>query len=364
MKFTVVASDFAAGLVRAQSVVEKRTTIPILANIKLETVGSELRLTATDLDIEIVIGVKATITEPGVITVPAHLLNDFIRKLPRDAEVKCEIVDDTLKVSSGRTRVTLQTLPAVDFPELSKVEASHRFDLQASDIATLFGTPRFAISTEETRYYLNGIYLHVIEDKMIAAATDGHRLAKIQMDVPAGAEGMPGIIVPRKSVLEILRLLDSVAETIKVELSNTKISMEIGSISFVSKLIDGTFPDYDRVIPKGNNTVADIIRADLGAAIDRVGTVADDKSRAVKFSFSNGKLGLSAKSETGTAEDEITVGYDAPDLEIGFNGRYVSDILAQLPDEFRIAMSDAGAPVVITSEKAPNATFVLMPMRV
>lgn len=365
-KATVNRDAFLKCIGRVYRVIARRNTIPILDNVLIRPEAGSLMLRATDLDIQIVSSVEAKAEAGPGITVPAHTLHDIVRKLPDGSEVTIEAKSDaSVIVKAGRSRFTLQTLPETDFPELAAGDLAHRFDIAAADFKRLIERTQFAISTEETRYYLNGIYLHVEEGKLRGVATDGHRLALLDLAAPAGAEKIPGVIIPRKTVGEVQRLLDG-AQAVTVGLSEGKIRFTAGEVVLTSKLIDGTFPDYRRVIPQNNDKALGVVRADLAEAVDRVSTVASEKGRAIKLMLSSGKLDLSVTSpDNGSAAEELEVGYDAEPMEIGFNARYLLDILSQIEgDEAVIRLDTPGSPTIIESKEGNGARFVLMPMRV
>lgn len=365
-KATVNRDAFLRCIGRVYRVIARRNTIPILDNVLIRPEAGRLVLRATDLDIQIVSSVEAKAEAGPGITVPAHTLHDIVRKLPDGSEVTIEAKSaSSVVVKAGRSRFTLQTLPEADFPELAAGDLAHRFDIAATDLKRMIERTQFAISAEETRYYLNGIYLHVEEGKLRGVATDGHRLALLDLAAPAGAEKIPGVIIPRKTVGEVQRLLDG-AQTVTIELSEGKIRFTAGEVVLTSKLIDGTFPDYRRVIPQNNDKALGVVRADLAEAVDRVSTVASEKGRAIKLTLSHGKLDLSVTSpDNGSAAEELEVGYDAEPMEIGFNARYLLDILSQVEgDEAVIRLDTPGSPTIIESKDGNGARFVLMPMRV
>ncbi|MEI6557746.1 MAG: DNA polymerase III subunit beta [Rhodospirillaceae bacterium] len=377
MNITIERAALLRSLGHVQSVVERRTTIPVLSNVLLIARDSELSLAATDMDLEIVEAVPAVVTRPGLITAPAHTLYEIVRKLPDGAQIEldCDAGSSLLTLRSGRSQFRLGCLPADDFPQLSAGGFIHSFELAAADLRALVDHTRFAISTEETRYYLNGIYVHagrsMIEGGgevpvLRAVATDGHRLARIELPLPEGASAIPGVIIPRKTVAEIRKLIDEAAARIEVSLSETKIRVAFDSIAVTSKLIDGTFPDYERVIPVGNDKVMVVKAKPFAAAVDRVATISTEKSRAVKLSLHTDTLTLSATSpEAGSATEEIEVNYRGVPLEIGFNSRYLLDIVQQISgDDARFIMADAAAPTIIRDIADSGALFVLMPMRV
>ncbi|MGN6146698.1 MAG: DNA polymerase III subunit beta, partial [Mesorhizobium sp.] len=365
-------SNLLKSLNHVHRVVERRNTIPILSNVLLSAEGGSLEMKATDLDLEINEATPAKVEQAGATTVPAHLLYDIVRKLSEGAEVMLKTDEDgnAMSVISGRSSFRLQCLPQSDFPELSAGSFPHIFRLDATALKALIDKTQFAISTEETRYYLNGIYLHAMEVggklKLRSVATDGHRLARAELDAPAGSEGMPGIIIPRKTVSELQKLVDDPDVAVTVELSDTKIRFTIGSVVLTSKLIDGTFPDYQRVIPTGNDKKLVIDRQTFAAAVDRVSTISSERGRAVKLAIADGQLTLTVNNpDSGSATEELAADYSSDPLEIGFNARYLLDVAAQLTgSEARFMLADAGSPTLIHDTSDENTLYVLMPMRV
>src|SRR5918997_842180 len=372
MKVTVERAALLRSLGHVHRVVERRNTIPILSNVLLRGDGEGLRLKATDLDIEVTETSPADASERGATTVPAHVIYDIVRKLPEGGQISLEIAGDAgqMQIRSGRSRFMLQALPESDFPDLAAGDLPHRFTLPAADLKRLIEKTQFAISTEETRYYLNGIYLHTLEaggsTVMRAVATDGHRLARVEIPAPRGSEGMPGVIIPRKAVAEIVKLVEDGSESITIELSSAKVRMTFDGVVLTSKLIDGSFPDYQRVIPAGNDKLLVVERADFAKAVDRVSTISSERGRAVKLAIGEGRLMLSVNNpDSGSATEEIEVDYDAAPLDIGFNARYLLDITAQLDgDTALFKLADPGSPTIVQDREGPTALYVLMPMRV
>ena len=368
MKVTIERAQLAKSLAHVHRVVERRNTIPILANVLLRAGKSNVELKATDLDLEIVETAPGEGKQTGSTTVPAHMIYDIVRKLPEGAQVELQSAADgtQLQVRAGRSKFTLQALPETDFPDLAAGEMTHSFTIASADLKRLIDRTQFAISTEETRYYLNGIYLHAIEDKLRAVATDGHRLAQAEIKAPKGTKGMPGIIIPRKTVTEVQRLIDDAGEEVKIELSATKIRFALGNAVLTSKLIDGTFPDYARVIPAANDKTLIVDKGEFMSAVDRVSTVSSERGRAVKLALTDGKLTLSViNPDSGSATEELEVEYGAEALDIGFNGRYLLDILQQVEGEkARLKLADPGSPTLIEDMETAGALYVLMPMRV
>ena len=372
MKVTLERAALLKSLGHVHRVVERRNTIPILANVLLRAANGRLQLKATDLDLEVTESLAADVGQAGATTLPAHVLYDIVRKLPDGAQVSLEMTGEAgqLLLRSGRSRFNLQSMPESDFPDLNAGDLSHRFVLPAGDLKKLIDKTQFAISTEETRYYLNGIYVHTTEVDghvmLRAVATDGHRLARVETPAPSGSAGMPGVIVPRTAVAEVQKLVEDVNAEVVVELSTTKIRFIFGDVVLTSKLIDGTFPDYARVIPANNDKRLIIDCAPFAAAVDRVSTISSERGRAVKLSLTDGRLTLSVTNpDSGSAMEELEVEYESGALDIGFNARYLLDITSQLDSDtalFRLA--DAGSPTVIQDRDGAAALYVLMPMRV
>ncbi|MBD8553819.1 DNA polymerase III subunit beta [Rhizobium sp. CFBP 8762] len=372
MRITLERSNLLKSLNHVHRVVERRNTIPILSNVLLRADGETLAMKATDLDLEITEATPASVGQAGATTVPAHLLYDIVRKLSDGSEVALATNPDggTMTVTSGRSKFSLQCLPEADFPDLTAGTFTHTFKLKATDLKMLIDRTQFAISTEETRYYLNGIFIHTIESKgqlkLRAVATDGHRLARADVEAPSGSEGMPGIIIPRKTVGELQKLVDNPDLIVTVEVSDAKIRFTIGSIVMTSKLIDGTFPDYQRVIPANNDKELKIDCESFAKAVDRVSTISSERGRAVKLALNDGQLTLTVNNpDSGSATEELAVGYESDALEIGFNAKYLLDITAQLSgSEAVFLLADSGSPTLVRDMAGDDALYVLMPMRV
>ena len=367
MKATIERAVLLKSLGHVQSVVERRNTIPILSNVLLEArEDGSLRLMATDLDLQVDESVPANVAQPGAITVSAHTFFDIVRKLPEGSQVELTAAEGKMQVVAGRSRFNLSTLPRDDFPVIAEGELPTRFELPAATLREIIEKTRFAISSEETRYYLMGIFFHVIDDQLRAAATDGHRLARVTVGRPDGAEGMPDVIVPRKALQDLYRLLEELEGTVEISLSPTKIRFGLGSAILTSKLIDGTFPDYNRVIPTGNDKLLKLDPKSFSAGVDRVSTIASEKTRAVKISVDRDKVTLSVTSpENGVATEELAADYGSDGIEIGFNAKYLLDILGEIDgDIVEVHLADAAAPTLLRENDKSNALYVLMPMRV
>jgi DNA polymerase-3 subunit beta len=372
MKLTIERSDLLNALSHVQNVVERRNTIPILSNVLMEASGSEITFVATDLDIEAVDSADAQISSEGAITAPAGTLFDVVRKLPSGADVELELNPENrrLSIRSGRSNFALPTLPATDFQTMTGDDNAVTFDVEAAELRRLIDKTRFAISTEETRYYLNGVYLHIADGEngkvLRAVATDGHRLALADSTAPTGTDTLDGVIVPRKAVGEVRRLIDSEDGDVSISVSETKIVFRAGRTILTSKLIDGSFPDYQRVIPKGNDKRLIIDNKSFEAAVDRVSTVSAERSRSVKLSLSEGKLVLAVNSaESGQGQEEIECDYGADAMEIGFNAKYLLDVTAQIEaEDAEFMLNDPASPALILDPGDTAARYVLMPLRV
>ncbi|GMG82204.1 DNA polymerase III subunit beta [Paralimibaculum aggregatum] len=372
MKLRIDRAALLKAMSRAQGVVERKNTIPILANVLLDARDDSLSLRATDLDIEIVEKIAGEIDRPGATTVAAHLLHEIVRKLPDGAELTLTAEPDTgrLEVSAGRSRFQLATLPKEDFPMMASAEFACDYTAAAPLLRRLFDKSKFAVSTEETRYYLNGVFLHVAEDRdgkhLRAVATDGHRLARIDGELPEGADGAPGVIVPRKTVGELRKMLDDDDAAVAVSVSETKIRFAVDGLVLTSKVIDGAFPDYARVIPAENDKRMEVEAQAFYKAVDRVATVSQERSRTVKLALDEDRLVLSVNApDAGSASEEVEVAYPFEPMEIGFNARYLLEIAGQIERENAVfAFSDPGSPTVVSEGDDRSAIYVVMPMRV
>ncbi len=372
MKFSIERATLLKAVAQAQSVVERRNTIPILANVLVEAEGSGVSFRATDLDIEVVDKAVAQVDRAGATTVSAVMLHEIVRKLPDGALVTLtdEAASGRLVINAGRSTFNLATLPREDFPVMASSEYASNFSAPAPVLRRLFDKAKFAISTEETRYYLNGVYMHTAtgEDGPVlrCVATDGHRLARIDAALPDGAAGMPGVIVPRKTVGELRKLLDDDEAQIAVSVSETKIRFATPTITLTSKVIDGTFPDYSRVIPTQNTRRLEVDAGDFAKAVDRVATVSSERSRAVKLSLDEDRLVLSVNApDSGAAEEELVVAYGDERLEIGFNAKYLLEIASQVDRENAVFLfNSSGDPTLMREGNDMSAVYVVMPMRV
>ena len=373
IKFIAERADLLKSLSHVQNVVERRQTIPILSNVRIETTnenGGTLSFKATDNELEISDKISATVEQEGSLTVSAHKFYDIVKKLPEGAQVQCALNEETeqLTVTSGRSRFALPTISADGFPLMAQEETPFTFTLTTAELQGLIDRTQFAISTEETRYNLNGIYLHEKKGEipvLKAAATDGHRLATAEVSLPSGATGMPGIIIPRKTIGELTKLIAETSQDITVCISENQIRFSFGDVILSSRLIDGIYPDYEKVIPSGNDKTLEVDSSALTTVVDRVAVISE-KSRGIKLTLKKGKLIVTAtNADEGSAEDEIEAGYDSAELDIGFNYRYLLDILAQVKGgTVRFSLLDGSSPVVVLDANDTSALYVLMPMRI
>lgn len=372
MKVSIERSALLKAMSRAQSVVERRNTIPILANVLIEAEGADISFRATDLDIEVVDKTAAMVEQAGSTTVAAGMLHDIVRKLPDGSTVQlnADAATGRMEIRAGRSHFSLATLPREDFPVMASSEYDTNFTAKASLLHRLFDKAKFAISTEETRYYLNGIYLHSATapggQMLRAVATDGHRLACIDTELPDGADAIPGVIVPRKTVTEVLKLLTDDDALINVSVSETKIRFATPDITLTSKVIDGSFPDYTRVIPQQNQKRMEVDAKEFAAAVNLVSTVSSERSRAVKLSIDEDRLILSVNApDSGAADHELAVAYADEKLEIGFNAKYLLEIASQVDRENAVFLfNSSGDPTLMREGNDDSAIYVVMPMRV
>ncbi len=378
MKFIVKKDDLLRTLNHVQSVVERRNAVPILANVKIEADKDSgiLTLTTTDMDISIHDKLAAQVKQAGAITVPAHTLFEIIRKVSENVDVeltKDKKDNSNVELKVGNSEFTLPCLPVEEFPNFEVSQSTHSFNIHSEVLRTLFSKTKHAISTEETRYYLNGVYLHPTTDEgtpvLRAVATDGHRLARAQTIQPEGCQDMPGIIVPKKTVGELVKLLEEYVGEVQISLSQNKITYTLGEITLSSKLIDGKFPDYDRVIPKNNDKTLEISRDKLARSIDLVISITNDKTRAVRLNIEPSRVVVNATSEmNGNAkgEQEIDATYSSNEnISIGFNSRYVLDSLSAIDGEtVKLSLSNGLGAVIAQDSKENNCMYILMPMQV
>ena len=374
MKFSIDRSALLIALQHVHSVVERRNTIPILSNVLIEAKEDGVYLTSTDMDITVIEKVdlgESEVTQLGTTTTSAQMLYDIVRKLPDNIKVEfLSEKNDRLGIKASSSSFALNCLPSEDFPSIAQEDFKHSFNIDALDLVRLIDKSSFAMSLEETRYYLNGIYLHAIKednvDKLRTVATDGHRLSRVDINLPQGAEGIPGVIIPRKTILEIRKILEDHTGNVSLSISETKIKLSFNNVVLTSKLLDGTFPDYSRVIPEHNDKLVTISNQSISEAVDRVSTVSTDKTRAIKININKGSVVISATNpDKGSASEHLDVVYNGDEVEIGFNSKYVLDVTRQIKgNEILIKLSDSVSPTLVYDKDDKEVLFVLMPMRV
>lgn len=366
---TIERGDLLKALGHLQAVVEKRNTIPILSNVKLDASNGILELTATDMEIALAERVPADVQQEGAITVPVHMLYDIVRKLPDGTQIhirKSETEEGRLAIHAGHSHFLLPYLSALEFPVIQQGDMDYYFTLTASELTALGNKTRFAVSTDETRYYLNGIYLHPLEQTLVAVSTDGHRLAKMAVTLPEGAEQIPGMIIPRKTVGELIKLIEGLETPVEVSISKTKIAFVCGNAVLISKLVEGTYPEYQNVIPESSDHIMEIEVAQLIGAVDRIATMSSEKTRAIRLTLENNRLELAAANEkSGSAEEVIEVSYTGAKMDCGFNARYVLDVLATIESKtVQFMFSDKGDATIVLDPANHGALYVIMPMRI
>ncbi len=375
MEFKINSTDLLKALSHIHGIVEVRHTLPILSNIILEAKDDKLILSSTNLDIYCSDKIKAEVLKSGEVSVSAATFFEIIKRLPTGSEVLMimEEGENEIRLTCGRSKFNLSTLKTDDFPIISDNDLSTNFVLSADELIRIIDKTKFAVSNEETRYYLNGIFLHKAERNSIqflrAVATDGHRLAQYDIPLPQGAEDITGIIIPKKTIYELRKVLDDANGDVSVSLNENKIKFSFNDLKVVSKVIDGTFPDYTKVIPQKNDKNFKTNNSDLKNAIDRVSAVAaneESKSKAIKFCIENNSLSLSVESQSkGSANEMIDVNYSGDKVDIGFNSKYIIDICNEVDgDEISISLSDSISPAIILDKTDENLFFVLMPMRI
>ncbi len=372
MKLSISRETLLKDLKHMSAVVEKRTSVAILSNVRLRAIDNKLEMTATDNDLTIQGVAEAFVENEGVTTVHAHKLFEIITKIPEGVMVEM-VLDESgnrLAISAGKAKFSLACLPADAFPDMTILENGASFTMTAVDLKRVLTKSQFAASNDDTRAYLNGVYMHVAdvdgEDKLRFVATDGHRLAKVDMDMPEGVTAdMAPVILPKKCVTELQKLAGD-AKDITLTISESKIQAETDGLVLTSKVIDGTFPDYERVIPKDNTAQMDVTRRSLLDAVDRVAVLSHEKSRSIRFSLQPQQLTISANNpDQENASEEVKVSYDKDDIDIGFNARYVADIGSQMEgDDMNFFFKDSNSPVLVKDPKDASALFVVMPMRV
>lgn len=371
MKFIITKQAIFKTLSHLQSIVNKKNTLPILSNILIEAEHNSLTLSSTDMDISIKETINCNIVEEGATTLNAQIIYDIIKKLPENNEV--EFISNDSKILTIRSNVSkfsLNCLPKDDFPIIETTSNGKKITVNAKTTFNLINKTKFAISNEETRYFLNGLYLNITKDSssniITFVGTDGHRLATSSSNTHSFDHEIPGVIIPKKTINELAKILSEKHDDIDIDISSNKIIFYIDNLILISKLIDGSFPDYNKVIPKNNTNHLIINRTNLLSAVDRVSTISNEKSPSIKFKVFNDLVNLSTvNNENSTATEDIPAKYDGIDIEIGFNSRYIMDILDNLEgEEIKLSFNDNSTPIIAQEQSKSNLIYVLMPMRV
>tara|TARA_E500000178_G_C16927511_1_gene710099 strand:+ start:32 stop:1147 length:1116 start_codon:yes stop_codon:yes gene_type:complete len=371
MKFKILRSSFFRTLSHLQGIVDKKNSLPVLSNILIEAKENKLTLSSTDMDISIIEKIDCNVLEEGATTINSQILYDIVRKLDENCEI--EIISNNGKLLTLRasgSRFSLACLPKEDYPIIDQDNSGTSISINSKILFKLIDKTKFAISNEETRYFLNGLYFNINRENdhnvVTLVGTDGHRLAKFSYNLEIDIDEISGVIIPKKTIYELSKILSEIDDNVEILISSNKVIFLIGNIVFISKLIDGSFPDYKRVIPQNNNNVLKINREILLSAVDRVSTIANDKSPVIKFKLLKNILNLNTiNNESSTASEDLKINYDGDEIEIGFNSKYIMDIVNNLEDEdISIKLKDNTSPIIALENSNTNLVYVLMPMRV
>ena len=371
MKFKILRSNFFKTLSHLQGIVDKKNSLPILSNILIEAKENQITLSSTDMDISIIEKIDCNVLEDGATTINSQILYDIVRKLDENSEI--EIISNNGKLLTLRasgSRFSLACLPKEDYPIIDQDNSGASISMNSKVLFKLIDKTKFAISNEETRYFLNGLYFNINRENdsnvVTLVGTDGHRLAKFSYNLESDVDEISGVIIPKKTIYELSKLLSEIDDIVKILISSNKVIFFIGNIVFISKLIDGSFPDYKRVIPQNNNNILKINREILLSAVDRVSTIANEKSPVIKFKLLKNILNLNTvNSESSTASEDLNINYEGDEIEIGFNSKYIMDIVNNLEDdEISINLKDNTSPIIALENSNTNLAYVLMPMRV
>ncbi|NIP72529.1 MAG: DNA polymerase III subunit beta [Gammaproteobacteria bacterium] len=365
MKFTATRESILKPLQHVIGVVERRQTLPVLANVLVAAEPERIGLTATDLEVELVAEVALDVEGPGEITLPARKLLDICRTLPEGAELSVSVSGEKAQLRSGRSRFTLSTLAASEFPSVEEINVAREFTVPQRDLKRLIERTQFSMAQQDVRYYLNGLMLELEKGTLRSVATDGHRLALCELEGAVEAGEAQQVIVPRKGVQELARLLEDTEERAQVQLGSNHVRIQLAGLRFTSKLIDGRFPDYQRVVPQDTDRLVSADRETLRQALVRTSILSNEKYRGVRLQLDNGRLRIQAHNpEHEEAEEEIEVDYQGGELEIGFNVNYILDALNVIPGEqVRLSMSDPNSSCLIEHAESKDCRYVVMPMR-
>ena len=366
MKFTINREALLKPLQLVAGVVERRQTLPVLSNVLMVVDGNQLSLTGTDLEVELVGKVSLEEgAEAGEITVPARKLMDICKSLPENTMIEIRQEDQRVKLKAGRSRFTLSTLPANEFPSIEEETGSMNFTIGQSRLRRLIDRTGFAMAQQDVRYYLNGMLLEVSQNCLRSVATDGHRLAMCAVEADINQAEKHQVIVPRKGIMEMARLLTEGDEMVHITLGANHIRAKTGDFMFTSKLVDGKFPDYDRVLPRGGDKIVIGDRQELRQAFQRASILSNEKYRGIRLILSEGLLKVMANNpEQEEAEEELSLGYNGEGMEIGFNVSYLLDVLSVLSGEsVKITLSDPNSSALLEESESGDSTYVVMPMR-
>jgi len=365
MKFSVNRESLLKPLQQVAGVVERRQTLPVLSNLLLQVADDQLSMTGTDLEVEMVGRVAVQAAEPGEITVPARKLVDICREIPEQADIEFSMSDNRVELKSGRFRSTLSTLPAVDFPSVDHGESLMSAELESKALKKLLDQTAFAMAQQDVRYFLNGMLIEIGEGHIRSVATDGHRLALSDLTQDGLSGEKRQVIVPRKGVIEIQRLLQELEDTVSVSIGATHLCATSSLFTLTTKLVDGKFPDYERVIPKEGDKIVFADKQELRQALSRTAILSNEKFRGIRVALVQGQLQLSANNpEQEEAEETVSVEYEGDELEVGFNVSYLQDVLAVINNErVRITLHDANSSAVIEDPELEDAVYVVMPMK-
>lgn len=364
MKFEIQRETLLKPVQAVMGVVERRQTMPVLSNILLIAEKGSLRLSGTDLEVELVASIDLAASEDGEITVPGRKLLDILKALPDDSMVTVQQDKDRVVIRSGRSRFTLSTLPAAEFPLIEDIKPQATFEISQGTLKELLDRTSFSMAQQDVRYYLNGLLLEMRGDVLRGVATDGHRLALYDVEAATG-DSRHQVIVPRKGILELLRLLNDADENVRVQIGSNHIRIEFAGLQFTSKLIDGRFPDYERVIPQGSDKIVVMDRAMLREALGRTAILSNEKYRGIRVTLSDGQMQIQAHNpEQEEAEEELELDYSGGDLEIGFNVTYLMDALGAVEGEtVQLSLADSNSSCLVEEPGNASARYVVMPMR-
>lgn len=365
MKIKINRDALIKPLQQVAGVVERRQTLPVLSNVLLQVDGEQLSVTGTDLEVELVGRLQVLDSDAGEVTVPARKLMDICRELPEGADVELALQDQRLSITSGRFRSALSTLPASDFPSVDKSSSEMSLSLNAKSLKRLIDRTSFAMAQQDVRYFLNGMLFEIGDGGVRTVATDGHRLALCSFDADSGEAGSQQVIVPRKGVLEIQRLLNELDGDVKVTIGSNHLCLESEEFTLTTKLVDGRFPDYDRVIPKDGDKVILADRVELRQALNRTAILSNEKFRGIRVNLTSGAIQLSANNpEQEEAEETVSVDYSGDDLEVGFNVSYIQDVLGVIEaDKVKITLHNANSSALLEEPENDDSVYVVMPMK-